>query len=93
MGERTGADRFWWGNLRERGNVKDKSINNVKIHLQLGWGGMAWIDLAQVMERWQTLVMAVLNVWVQQNAGNFLRSRGPVSLSGRTVLHEVTQFH
>jgi len=54
---------------------------------------MDWIDLAQVMQRWQTLVTAVLNLWVPQNTGNFLTSRGPVSLSGRIVLHGVTQFH
>jgi hypothetical protein len=79
--------------------LKEKSINNVKIHLQVGFwrggggGGMDWIDLAQVMERWQTLVTAVLNFWVPQNVGNFLTSRGPVSLSVRIVLQEVPQFH
>ena len=35
-------------------------------------GGMEWIDLAQNRDRWQVLVNMVMNLWVPQNAGNFL---------------------
>jgi len=39
--------------------------NNIKMHLQeVGCGGMDWIKLAQVRDRWQALV----------NWGNFLTS-------------------
>jgi hypothetical protein len=28
-------------------------------------GGMGWIDMAQDRDRWQALVNAVMNLWVQ----------------------------
>jgi hypothetical protein len=37
----------------------------------------------------RTLVNVAMNVWVLWSMGNFLTSWGPVSFSGRTVLHEV----
>jgi hypothetical protein len=30
-------------------------------HQEVGCGGMEWIELAQDMERWRTLVSAVMN--------------------------------
>jgi hypothetical protein len=35
---------------------------------------MDWIDMAQDRGRWRALVSAVMNLWVTQNAGNFLTS-------------------
>jgi phosphotransacetylase len=35
-------------------------------------GGMEWMDQAQDRDRWRTLVNAILNLRVPQNAGNFL---------------------
>jgi len=47
----------------------------IKMHLQeVGSGSMDWIDLAQDRDRWRALVNAVMNLWVPQNAGNFLTS-------------------
>jgi hypothetical protein len=37
-------------------------------------GGMDWIDLAQDRDMWQELMYVVMNLWVPQNAGNFLIS-------------------
>jgi len=34
-------------------------------------GGMDWIDLAQDMDRWRTLVNAVTNPGIPQNTENF----------------------
>jgi hypothetical protein len=43
MGERTGAYRVWWGNLRGRGDLKDTGINGrimLKCIIQWDRGGM-----------------------------------------------------
>ena len=37
-------------------------------------GGLGWIDLAQERDRWRALENAAMNLWVPQNAGNFLTS-------------------
>ena len=56
---------FWWGNLKERGNLGDPGVNgrnNTKIDLQeVGFGGIDWIELAQDRDRWRSLVNAVMN--------------------------------
>jgi hypothetical protein len=63
---------------------------NIKMDLrEIGWGGVDWIDLAQDRDRWRALVKAVMNLRVSQNLRNFLNSRGPVSFSGRTLLHGI----
>jgi len=52
---------FWWGYLRDRGHLEDKGIDNINMDLQeLGCRGMDWIDL----ERWRTLVNAVMNLQI-----------------------------
>jgi len=37
-----------------------------------GWGDMDWNDLAQDRDRWLSIVDAMTNFQVPQNAGNFL---------------------
>ena len=37
--------------------------------MEVGWGGMDWIALAQDRDGWQELVKAVMNLQVQQNVG------------------------
>jgi hypothetical protein len=51
---------------------------------------MDLINLAQDREIWQAIVNAVLNIRFPLNVGNFLTSRGAVSFSGTTLLHEVS---
>ena len=38
------------------------------------YGDMDWIDLAQDRDRWRSIVNAVMDHRVPQNAGNFLTS-------------------
>jgi hypothetical protein len=45
--------------------------DNIEMDLEeMGWGGMTWIGLTQARDRWRALVIAVMNLWVPQNAGN-----------------------
>jgi hypothetical protein len=40
-------------------------VDNTKMGLtEIGWGGMDWIDLAQVWDKWRALVNTVMNFWV-----------------------------
>ena len=41
-------------------------------------GDKECIELSQDWGRWRAVVNAVMNLWVRQNAGNFLASCGPV---------------
>ena len=53
------------------------------------WTGLGWPRI----ERWWTLVSAVMNLRVPWNAGNFLTSCKPVSFSRRTLHHGVSISH
>ena len=65
---------------------------NIKMDFQeVGCGYVDWIGLAQDRDSWRTLVSAVMNLRVSQNAGNFLTSCKPVSFSRRTLHHGVSK--
>jgi hypothetical protein len=64
--------------MRDTYHLEDLGIDG-RIILKLtfstvGWGSTDWIDLVQDRDRWRTLVNAVMNIRVSQNAGNFLTS-------------------
>jgi hypothetical protein len=50
---------------------------------------MDWIYLAQDGDRRWVRVNAIMNRWFPWNAGNSLTTLGPVSFSGRTLIHGV----
>ena len=76
---------------RRRVTPRCRLEDRIKIELQAGgWRDMGWIDLVQDRNKGWALVNAVMNLWVPQNAGNFLTSRGPDCFSGRTLLHLVS---
>jgi hypothetical protein len=67
--------------------------DNIKADFQgVGCLGMDWIELAQDRDRWQALVKAVMNLRVPKNAGNFLTSYKPVSLSRRILVRGVSEW-
>ena len=69
MGERRGIYRVLVGKpegKRPLGSLKHRWEDNIKLDLQeVGCGGMDWIELARDTDRWQALVNAVMNLWVQ----------------------------
>jgi hypothetical protein len=68
MGERRGVYRVLVGkpeSKRPLGRPKRRWDDNIKMDLQdVGCGVMDWIDLAQVRNRWRTLVTVVMNLRV-----------------------------
>jgi hypothetical protein len=48
------------------GRPRRRWVDNIKMDLlEIGWGGVDWIGLAQDMDKWRALVNAVINLWVQ----------------------------
>ena len=74
--ERRGAYRGWVGKPEGKsslGRPRYRWEDNIKMDLQeLGWGCMDWIDLAQDRDRWLAVVIAVTNLRVPYDTGNFL---------------------
>ena len=77
---------------RPLGRPRCRWVDNIRMDLQeVECGYMDWIGLVQDRDRWRTLVSAVMNLRVPWNAGNFLTSCNPVSLS-RTLHHGVSKY-
>jgi hypothetical protein len=50
---------------RPLGRPRRRRVNNIKMDLvEVGWGDVDWIGLAQDRDRWGALVNSVLNLWV-----------------------------
>jgi len=68
---------FWWGNLRQIDHFEEPGRDGRTI---LSWifrkwdGGRGPVYLAPDRDRWRAVVNAAMNLWVPQNAGNFLTS-------------------
>jgi hypothetical protein len=95
MGEGRGVYRVLVGKPegnRTLGRPRRRGEDNIRMELQgVGCGCEDWIGLAQVRDSWRSLVSAVRNLRVLQNAGNCLTSCKPVSFSIRTLLHGVSK--
>jgi len=78
MGERRGVYRVLVGESdgkRPLGIPRRRWEDNIKTDLQeVGCGGRDRIKLAQDRDKWRTLLNAVMNLRVPQNAVNFLTS-------------------
>jgi hypothetical protein len=68
MGEKRNAYRLLVGKpegKRPLGRPRRRSVDNIKMdHLEIGWGGVDWIGLAQDRDKWRILVNAVMNLRV-----------------------------
>jgi hypothetical protein len=50
---------------RPLGRPRCRWLDNIRINLvEVGWGDVDWIGLAQDRDRWRALVKSVLNLWV-----------------------------
>ena len=91
---RGGCIGSWWGNRREGNHCGDLGVDGwiisgwISRRWDVGiWTGLGWPRI----DRWRALVSAVMNLRVPWNAGNFLTSCKPVSLSRRTLHHGVSK--
>jgi hypothetical protein len=68
MREKTNAYRIMVGKpegQRPLGRPRHRWEDNIKMYLiEIGWGGMDWIDLAQDRDQWKAFVNTVMNLWV-----------------------------
>jgi hypothetical protein len=68
MGEKRNAYRLLVGKpegKRPLGRPKRRWVDNIKTDfLEIGWGGVDWIGLAQDRDKWRALVNAVINLRV-----------------------------
>jgi hypothetical protein len=66
--EKTNAHRILVGKpkgKRPPGRQRRRRRENIKMYLmEIGWGGMDWIDLAQDTDHWTTLVNSMMKLRV-----------------------------
>jgi hypothetical protein len=47
------------------GRLRHRWVDNIKMDLlEIEWGDVDWIDMAQDRDKWRTLVNVVMNLWV-----------------------------
>jgi hypothetical protein len=68
MGEKRNSCRLLVGmpeGSRPLGRPRRRWLDNIRMDLvEVGWGNVDWIGLAQDRDRWRAVVISVLNLWV-----------------------------
>jgi hypothetical protein len=68
MGEERNAYRLFVGKPEGKkplGRPRRRWVDNIKMDLlDICWGGVDWIDIAQDRDKWRALVNAVMNLRV-----------------------------
>jgi hypothetical protein len=66
-------------------------VDNIKMDLiEIGWGAMDLINLAQDRDQWRELVNMVMNLWVPEIAGKFSSCCTIWGFSRRAQPHKVS---
>jgi hypothetical protein len=94
MGEKMNAYRLLVGEPegnRPLRRPRRRWVDNVRMDLvEVGWGDVDWVGLAQDRDRWRALVNSVLNFRVPQNAGKLSSVLTTGGLSSGAQLHIVS---
>jgi hypothetical protein len=94
MGKKRNAYRLLVGKPEGKiplGRPRRRWVDNIRMDLvEVGWGDVDWIGLAQEMNRWRALVNSVLNLRVPRNAGKLSSGLTTGSLSSSVQLHIVS---
>jgi hypothetical protein len=65
IGDKRNAYRILVGKPRPLGRPRRRWVDNIKMDLrEIGWDGVAWIDMAQNRDKWRALVNTVFNLRV-----------------------------
>jgi hypothetical protein len=76
---------------RPLGKPRRRWVDNIRMDLvEVGWGDVDWIDLAQDRDRWRALVNSVLNLRVPLNAVKLSSVQTTRDLSSSAQLHRVS---
>jgi hypothetical protein len=75
---------------RPLGKPRRRWLDNIRMDLiEMGWGDMDWVGLAEDSDMWKALVNSVLNLRVPQNAGKLACVQRTRDLSSSAQLHGV----
>jgi predicted small integral membrane protein len=70
----TGEKRNLYRLLETMSKNITRRVDNIKMDLvEIGWGGVNWIGLAQGRDMWTALVNVVMNILAVENAGKLSR--------------------
>jgi hypothetical protein len=93
-GEKRNAYRFLVGKpegKRPLGRPRRRWVDNIRMDLvEIDWGDVDWIGIAQDRDKWSALVNAVMNLRVPKNAGKLSSGYISCGLSSSSQFHRVS---